>query len=360
MDKVRAVIIFGTRPEAIKLFPLISELRNAPEFSITVVNTGQHDELTAEQSAVASFSSDVYLGVMRKGSSLTDLANRLQEGLSRALMALSPNFVVVQGDTASAMFGALAAFHLGIPIAHVEAGLRTYDITSPYPEEGYRRIISSVAFWNFCPSDHAAHNLHQERVGGSIHVTGNTIVDALQLVLPHVENQSVKSPSEKLVLATIHRRENVPFYPNIFSALREIAEWENVRVVMTVHPNPNVQKATDVFLKNSAVELVSPMNYSSWISHMRQADLIISDSGGIQEEASILGVPLLVVRQNTERPEVITGKYAYLCGVETDSIINFSWRVLQGEVLCTSGSPYGDGKAARRIFEILREYWEAS
>lgn len=354
-NPIKVVIIFGTRPESIKLAPLIFRLKNNPMFSVIVLNTGQHDELLPQRAGIFDFVPDISLHSMKRGETLVELNERLFHNIMLVLQDILPHFIIIQGDTATAMVAALTAFQLSIPIAHIEAGLRTYDLTSPYPEEGYRRVISSLSTWNFCPSERAANNLSQERVTGQIYITGNTVVDALNAILVELGDTDVNATVGKRVLLTIHRRENVPFLQSIFSAVKEISEWANVEVIMPAHLNPAIVDAKERWLTDSKVKVIPPMDYLPWVALMRTAHLIISDSGGIQEEASIIGIPLLVARQNTERPEVIEGRYAYLAGTDAQQIISLSYSLLQGSISCTKGSPYGHGTASIKIASILEE-----
>lgn len=294
---------------------------------------------------------DVELKVLQPNQGLGGMAGRLLSQLSTVLGSLAIDCVVVQGDTMTAMAGALASYYLRIPIAHVEAGLRTYCMDSPFPEEANRRIISSVSTWNFAPSATAAENLMAERVPGKIFVTGNTVVDALQVIANESSNN--RQPDRpKRVIATIHRRENFSHLPSIFKALTRIAD-AGYEVFFPVHKNPAIKEAAALWLDGSKVTLIEPMDYLPWIGLLKTGHLIISDSGGLQEEAPVLGIPLLVARQETERPEVIDGGYGYLVGVNENDIVEMALDALSGRLIFRQGSPYGDGLASENIALVL-------
>jgi UDP-N-acetylglucosamine 2-epimerase (non-hydrolysing) len=347
---VRCLVVYGTRPEAIKLAPVAKALA-AAHHQVVVVNTGQHDSLMPSIMTLFGVRTDVELNVLRPNQSLTVLTARLLTQLDSMFGRLEPECVFVQGDTASALAGAMAAFYGGIPVAHVEAGLRTYRLYSPFPEETSRRIISTVATWNFCPSEEAAANLRVERVPGRIFVTGNPVVDALLTIVDKVRQP--RPPRPLRIIATVHRRENIPHFDRIFVAFRRIAQQHDVEVIFPVHPNPAVKNAVRHWLADSAVRLIEPLDYLPWISLLSTAHLVITDSGGLQEEAPILGLPLLIVREATERPEVVSGGYGYLVGTDTETIVTYVNKVLRGELTFKQGSPYGDGRAAERIAGVL-------
>lgn len=293
----------------------------------------------------------VQLKSLRPGQSLSSLVSSLITDLEQVLLDQYPDCVVVQGDTSSAMAAALAAYYLQVPVAHVEAGLRTFRLYSPFPEEMNRRVIGSVATWNFCPSEGAALNLRAERVPGDIYVTGNTVVDALEAVL-RVAPQPRRERTYR-ILATVHRRENFPNLESIFRAFREIAERPDVEFLLPVHANPVVRSAAETWLSGSNVHMLEPVDYLPWIGLLSSATLVITDSGGLQEEAPVLGVPILVVRDVTERPEVVEGGYGYLVGTETSRIVSFATKALTGELRFSSGSPYGVGQSSSLIADVL-------
>ncbi len=352
---IRGVALYGTRPEAIKMAPVIERLRQA-EFKITVVNSGQHDRLMPTIMGLFHINIDQTLQVLSPGQSLSTLTERLLHSVSEHLAQDRPDFLVVQGDTTTAFAGALAAFYQHVPVAHVEAGLRTFELDSPFPEEASRRMISAIATWNFCPSRGSAAILRRERVPGQIDITGNPIVDALIRIRKSLDPVS---PSERQrVVATIHRRENFAHLGDIFTALRRLAESPNVEVILPIHANPNIQQAADKWLTGSRVQTIAPMDYLPWMQFLQSASLIITDSGGLQEEAPVLGIPLLVARESTERPEVIDQGYGYLVGTTTARIYARAQDALAGKLSFKKGSPYGKGKAGIRIADILREAFD--
>ncbi len=350
----RCSIVYGTRPEAIKLAPVAKALRQAKGWKVDTINTGQHKSLMPQIMLLFGVPVSREFTVMRPGQHLSDLTARTIQAVSALLKSLNPDCVLVQGDTATAFATALAAAFLQIPVGHVEAGLRTNEQWSPFPEEVLRRMVSTLATWHFCPSEDSADNLRRECSTGRVYVTGNPVVDALQTVAP-LAPVIRKNPDKKRILATIHRRENFPMLADIFAACRTIAAWADVEFYFIVHANPVIREATAQHLDTPYIRLTEPMDYLQWIGWMRSADLILSDSGGIQEEASLLGTPLLVVRNHTERPEVISGHYAYLVGTERNALEHYARRVLDGNLIFEKGTPYGRGDASHQIAQILEK-----
>ncbi len=353
-------LVFGTRPEAIKLAPVAKILSTIPTISYLGVNTGQHTNLMPSIMERFGITTSYHLNLMVAGQTLIELETSLLETMTQIFGIEHPDAVIVQGDTATAVATALSAFHCGIPVGHVEAGLRTYLPETPFPEETFRRIIATFSHWNFAPSDHAATNLMGERVPGKIFVTGNPVVDALTAIVRWAPNGSSAWPKQgkqHRIVATIHRRENHPYLPQIFTALSTLAQNPDIELFLPLHPNPVVVEAAHEFLARSQVKIIDPMEYDSWIGFLNTADLVISDSGGLQEEAPILGIPLLIAREETERPEVVSGGYGYLVGHNRDRIIVAAMQSLNGHLRYARGSPYGDGHAAERIvYHLLREY----
>jgi len=352
---IRGLALYGTRPESIKMAPVIERLRQA-DFQMTVVNSGQHDRLMPTIMELYHINVDQTLEVLFPGQSLSTLTERLLHAVSDELARTHPDFLVVQGDTTTAFVGALAAFYQHVPVAHVEAGLRTFELNSPFPEEASRRMISAIATWNFCPSAEAATILRRERVPGQINITGNPIVDALIRIRKSVDPASPSG--SKRVVATIHRRENFDHLGEIFTALALLAESPGVEVILPIHANPHVQDAADKWLRGSQVNTVAPMDYVPWIRFLQTASLIITDSGGLQEEAPVLGIPLLVARESTERPEVINQGYGYLVGTSTARIYAQAQDALAGKLVFKQGSPYGKGQTGKRIAAILRKSFD--
>ncbi len=350
-------IIFGTRPEAIKLAPVAHAIDKHPFLKATVLNTGQHDVLMPTIMDTFGVRVHEHLRTLTGGQTLGELGTKLLGTLTERLAVLRPELVIVQGDTLSAQMGAMAAFYLGIPVGHVEAGLRTYNPQAPFPEESSRRIISLMATLHFAPTFGAAANLKRERVSGFIEVTGNPVVDALLRIKSHLKAQPRRTGRYRMV-ATIHRRENHPYVDHIFQALAELAEDPETEVLLPVHANPVVKDAAARVLQPSRVRTLAPMDYMDWLGVMQTADLIISDSGGVQEEAPVLGIPLLVAREVTERPEVIKTRHAYLVGHQKNKITKMA-RAARARTLSFSEaeSPFGRGDAGEQIARCVAQYF---
>ena len=354
----RVLVVYGTRPELIKLAPVILALREAGErFSMIVCSTSQHRELLADLEELFSIHPDHDLGLMRPNQALNDLAARAMSELDSLIRETSPDWTVVQGDTTTAMTTTLTAFHLGRRVAHVEAGLRTGDLQAPFPEEANRRIIDLVADLLFAPTERAAQTLLDEgHAPEKVLVTGNTVVDALHWIsrtLPEEE------PADQ-VLVTVHRRESFgkPLL-EILAAIRELAtRHPETRWVLPVHPNPNVSAPVREHLSGLAnVELPPPLPYDRLVAHMRRARFVLTDSGGIQEEAPTFGKPVLVLRDKTERPEGVEAGVARLVGRDRERIVACASELLDDEAayrrMARRVSPYGDGRAAARIVGAL-------
>ena len=362
----RFMIVIGTRPELIKLAPLVHELRARPERpTVHVVFTGQHRELVDELAGFFGIEPDLDLDLMRHGQSLNDLAGRALRALDGAITELSPDLVISQGDTTSAAMAALAAYHRAIPCAHVEAGLRSGDRMSPFPEEGNRKIIGQLASHHFAPTEHALANLLAEGVPREeILVTGNTGIDAVldtsrRSGLSDLLPQPVRDV-HSLALVTLHRRENQgEAMAPLLDALASIAaEWTEVTFLFPVHPSPRVREAVHGRLDDIPnVVLCEPLGYGEFIAAMCRARLILSDSGGLQEEAPALDVPLIVLRETTERPEGIEAGAAVLAGVDPQAVMRHANRLLgderAAETMRRAKNPYGDGRACARIAELL-------
>lgn len=352
----KVAVIYGTRPEVVKLAPIARLLARHPQVAYVGINTGQHRELMPTIMQGFGVPQACALNLMHPGQSLLELESRILSDLPPVLVQQAPDIVIVQGDTATAAMAAWAAFHLDIPVAHVEAGLRTYRPHSPFPEETLRRTIATFSSWNFAPSAHAAENLKREAAPGRTVITGNPVVDALHEILSWPAPDSGPPKAKRFrVVATIHRRENHPHLKSIFEALARVARQPNIELLIPLHPNPVVVAAARQWLCDSPVQILEPMDYPTWIHVMRTADVLVSDSGGIQEEAPVLGVPLLVVREETERPEVIWDGHARLVGHDAERIVAAVNDTLSGHLQFRQGSPYGDGKAAERIIGYLFE-----
>ncbi|MCY0886366.1 MAG: UDP-N-acetylglucosamine 2-epimerase (non-hydrolyzing) [Firmicutes bacterium] len=347
------VILYGTRPEAIKLAPVAAALEALAPGRVRRLHTGQHDRLIPHLPPAWRLPPEEHLAVLEPGQSLPRLGARVLEEVGAWLAARRPEAVVVQGDTLSACLGGLAAFLLGIPVAHVEAGLRTGIPDRPFPEETARRTLAAFARWNFAPSPGAAANLAAERTPGQIWVTGNPVVDALLAARPWLPPPPLPPKGRRRrILATLHRRENHPRLPALFAALAGLATARDREVWLPLHPHPAVQAAAQR-LAGSRVRLLPPLDYLEWLAALRTADLVLSDSGGVQEEAPVLGVPLLILREETERPEVPAGGHGYLAGTDPARIRALAEAALKGRLPFRRGSPYGDGRAAPRIARLL-------
>lgn len=363
------LLILGTRPEAIKLAPVWAELRRRQRLRPRLCVTGQHRQMLEPMLAFFDMRPDIDLRVMRRNQSLNALLSRLVASLDRVLAELTPDWVVVQGDTTTVMAASLAAFHRGIRVAHVEAGLRTSDKHAPFPEEINRRVAGVVADMHFAPTRVAERNLRREGIpAAQIALVGNTIVDALQSAARAIRRNPPRMPAgvpppvpgRKLLLVTGHRRENFgEGFAQICGALRDISDrLPDVDVLYPVHLNPNVREPVHRALGSSPrIHLIEPVNYPVMVALLRRAWLVMTDSGGIQEEAPTFGVPCLVMRDVTERPEGVRRGVAKLVGARREKIVANVLRLHRDAMayrrMATGGNPYGDGRAARRIADWL-------
>lgn len=364
----RIAVLFGTRPEAIKMAPVVLELtRRLGREAVRVVVTAQHRQMLDQVLALFSIRPDHDLDIMRPGQSLFEVTARVLTGLEPVLAAEEPDLLLVQGDTTSVFVGALAAFYCKIPVGHVEAGLRTGDRYSPFPEEVNRRLASVLTELHFAPTERARDNLLREGVApGKIFVTGNTVIDAL---LATVRRDYRFGPehglgavdfARRLIVVTAHRRESFgePFR-GLCRGLAAVADrFEDVQIVYPVHLNPNVQAPVNEILgRHPRIHLVPPLDYEPFVQLLDRATLILTDSGGIQEEAPSLGKPVLVLRENTERPEAVDAGTVRLVGTDPDRILAESSRLLTDatayEAMARAINPYGDGHAAARIADVV-------
>ena len=368
MQKV-VLCVVGTRPEAIKMAPVILALKNEPWVNVRVLATAQHRHLLDQVLSFFDIVPDIDLNIMRPNQSLTSLTARLLLELDAVLVAEKPDVVLVQGDTTTVMAVTLACFYHHIPIGHVEAGLRTWDMQNPFPEEANRVITGKLAHWHFAPTESSRQNLLREGIADrNIVVTGNTVIDALLMTAAKDVALGIKlDTAKRLVLITAHRRENFgePFRA-ICRALQVLAERNpGVQFLYPVHPNPNVKDvAHEILGKCPNFQLCAPLDYAPFVAAMKRAYLIISDSGGVQEEAPALGKPVLVLRDETERPEAVEQGVVKLVGANYERIVEEAQRLLDDESayrgMARGISPYGDGKAAERIVAILKrkdELW---
>lgn len=357
--------IIGTRPEAIKLAPVIKELKKRKTtFKSSVLSTGQHDELLSQVFEVFGIQADDSLHLMKPDQALSSLTSKIIEHVDNALKRLHPDIILVQGDTTTVMAASLAAFYNRIAIGHVEAGLRTKDKYQPFPEEINRRVTDQMADYSFAPTETARRNLLQSGIPRrQIHVTGNTVIDALKDVSLHDHRPTIPGLpplNERMILITAHRRENFgqPFR-NVFKALLALsAEWKNTSFVYPVHPNPNVfNMAHEMLSGHRNIHLIKPVGYRDFAWLMRRAHIILTDSGGIQEEAPYLHKPVLVLRSKTERPEVVKAGGALLVGTGRTKIEREVSRLMTDrdhyQRMANISNPYGDGTAAVKIADIL-------
>ena len=364
------LLILGTRPEAIKLAPLILHLRSRPaEFNTVVCVTAQHRGMLDQVLDIFRIEPDFDLNLMLPGQTLFQSTSRILAGLEAVFDAVRPDVAVVQGDTTTTLCGALAAFYKNVPLGHVEAGLRSGDIRQPFPEEMNRVLTSRITALHFAATAWAADNLRREGVPPeTIRVTGNTGIDAVLHVRDQLERGAVKShhcppvdPRSKLVVITAHRRESFgPGFDRICGALARLAMRDDVQLVYPVHPNPHVLDAVDRHLRGRAnLSLIEPLDYVSFVDLMRQAYILITDSGGIQEEGPSLGKPILVLREKTERPEAVIAGTVKLVGTDEDLIVREAFRLLDDReaysAMARRHNPYGDGRASPRIADVLRD-----
>lgn len=365
--KYKFVCVLGTRPEAIKMAPVILALKQQPWAEVRVLATAQHRQMLDQVLNFFDIQPDIDLDIMRPNQALTALTSRLLLELDKVLLAEKPDVVMAQGDTTTVMTVALACFYHRIPFGHIEAGLRTWDIQNPFPEEANRVIAGRLARWHFAPTESSRQNLLREGVSDAdITVTGNTVIDALLMTASkELEVGITLDATKRLVLVTSHRRENFgePFR-NICRALKTLAEHNSdIQILYPVHPNPNVKDVAHEMLGNcDNVILSEPLDYAPFVAAMKQAYLIISDSGGVQEEAPALGKPVLVLRDETERPEAVEMGVVKLVGPNCERIVEEAQMLLDDaaaySAMARGVSPYGDGKGAERIVSVLRKHFE--
>jgi UDP-N-acetylglucosamine 2-epimerase (non-hydrolysing) len=379
----KIMLVFGTRPEAIKMCPLVKELQQRPNDFVTVVCvTGQHREMLDQVLKIFEVKPDFDLNIMKQGQDLTDVTARVLTGMRDVFAQCRPDVVLVHGDTTTSTAAALAAFYQQIPVGHVEAGLRTHNIYSPWPEEMNRQITGRIATYNFSPTPLSEKNLQEEKVHGNIYVTGNTVIDALRLVVDKLKGDAGLAAEQnavlaaagydvtrlangrKLVLITGHRRENFgDGFIRMVTAIRDLKnKYPEVDFVYPMHLNPNVRKPIhEVFGKDLSglgnMFFIEPLQYLEFVYLMEKSTVVLTDSGGIQEEAPGLGKPVLVMRDTTERPEALSSGTVHLVGTDYDKIMNEVSTLLEDEQayakMSKAVNPYGDGKACDRIVHIL-------
>lgn len=381
----KVMLVFGTRPEAIKMCPLVKEFqKDTKNFETIVCVTGQHREMLDQVLTIFDVKPDYDLNIMKQGQDLTDVTARVLTGLRDVFKECRPDVVLVHGDTTTSTAGALAAFYAQIPVGHVEAGLRTHNIYSPWPEEMNRQITGRIATYNFSPTPLSEKNLLEEKVHGKIVVTGNTVIDALHMVVEKLKNDIALAKEQeeilakagydvmrlkdgkKLVLITGHRRENFgEGFIRMVTAMKDLSEkYPDVDFVYPMHLNPNVRKPIhEVFgedLTRPNFFFIEPLQYLEFVYLMEKSTIVLTDSGGIQEEAPGLGKPVLVMRDTTERPEALESGTVHLVGTDYDKIFNEVSTLLEDdtayEKMSKAVNPYGDGKACSRIVSYLKEH----
>ena len=362
----KVLVVFGTRPEAIKMAPVVKELqRRSKQFGVTVCVTGQHREMLDQMLEVFDIQPDYDLDIMQPGQDLYDVSARILLGMREVLAKEKPDLVLVHGDTSTSTFAALAAFYQHIPVGHVEAGLRTGNIYSPWPEEMNRQLNGRLCTWHFAPTETARQNLLKEHVDDKhIVVTGNTVIDALHWVVASgkaVAPQFGRDENRRMVLITGHRRENFgDGMKHICQSINALAEqFKDVDFVYPIHLNPNIRRPVQEIIDGSRsnVYLLEPLSYLKFVAMMQQSTLILTDSGGIQEEAPAFGRPVLVMRDTTERPEAIKAGTARLVGTDKDTIVEAVIDLLtdpeEYNIMAHAVNPFGDGHAAERIADTI-------
>jgi len=366
MKKIKVMSIFGTRPEAIKMAPLVKELESRKEIESIVCVTAQHREMLDQVLETFKIKPDYDLNIMKQGQTLGDVTTRDIKGLEEAIKECTPDIVLVHGDTTTTFAGALAAFYNQVAIGHVEAGLRTYDKYSPFPEEMNRQMVDCMTDMYFAPTELSKNNLLKENIKEEkIYITGNTVIDAMSTTVSedytHPELKWIEN-NERMILLTAHRRENLGApMKRIFKAIRRIVdEFEDVKVIYPIHMNPKVREvAKEIFNKCDKVKLIEPLEVFDFHNYQNKSHIILTDSGGIQEEAPSLGKPVLVLRDTTERPEGIEAGTLKLVGTDEEIIYQETKKLLTNkeeyEKMSKASNPYGDGFASKRIVDAIIE-----
>jgi UDP-N-acetylglucosamine 2-epimerase (non-hydrolysing) len=360
-------IILGTRPEAIKLAPVIQKFKASSLFDTQVILTGQHREMVDQVMQLFHLSADYDLAIMQPNQTLSDITRWSLEGLEQLFKKLQPQLVLVQGDTTTAFAAALAAFYQKIPVGHVEAGLRTDSIYNPYPEEANRRLVSQITELHFAPTALSVEHLQKSGVLGEIYQTGNTVIDALMEVAKREPNCNVPGldwSRHRVILSTVHRRENwgEPLQDIAQGFLKVLDTFSDTALLLPLHRNPKVREPLKEILgKHPRVFLTEPMDYTDLVGAMRRCYLLLTDSGGLQEEAPGLGKPVLVLRETTERPEAVMAGTAKLIGTSPDRILAETTELLTNQTIyrqmATAVNPFGDGHASERILEIVTNFF---
>lgn len=373
MKKIKVLSVFGTRPEAIKMCPLINKLNTNENFESVVCVTGQHREMLDEVLSVFNVKPDYDLDIMKNRQSLVEISEKILKGVDKIIKDVKPDIVLVHGDTSTTLNGALASFYNKVAIGHVEAGLRSFDMYSPFPEEVNRKLTAGLATLHFAPTYKNKENLLREGVDEKdIFITGNTVIDALFDVVSDefsFSSESIKEidfNSNKVILLTTHRRENIgKNMENIFkSVLKLIDNNKNLKVIFPIHKNPQIRELANSYFKDNKdnVHIIEPLGYLEFANLMKKVDIIMTDSGGIQEEASSLGKPIIVLRKETERTEAMDSESIILAGLEIDKIYKITNELLNDEKLyksiCKPSNIYGDGNSSDLIVEHIYNYFK--
>jgi UDP-N-acetylglucosamine 2-epimerase (non-hydrolysing) len=373
----KVLVVFGTRPEAIKLFPVVAALKAMPGLDVRTCVTAQHRGLLDQVLSIAGLTPDMDLDIMEPGQSLDRLTARLLTALGDVMDTEQPDRVIVQGDTATAMVGALTAYYRKIPVSHVEAGLRSGNIYQPWPEEVNRRIVAPIADQHFAPTDTAAAALTRENIDpATIHVTGNTVIDALyatqaklaadRSIAAGLDDIARRFAGKRIILVTTHRRENFgDGMANIARAIQQIAERSDTAILFPCHPNPNVVSVMDDLLGDRPnVARIAPLDYPHFVRALEMCEIALTDSGGVQEEAPALGKPVLVMRETTERPEGVAAGTAKLIGTDAARIVSEISTLLDDKAaysaMARAHNPFGDGHASTRIAKVIADGFVAS
>ena len=365
---IKVTFILGTRPEIIKTAPLIKEFRKEELFKIRIILTGQHKEMALDTLKIFDLNEDKNLSLMRENQSLTHISIETLKGLEEEFTCYQPDLVIVQGDTTSAFIGALAAFYKNIDIAHIEAGLRTNNLMNPYPEEANRRLISQISSFHFAPTELAAKNLNSFGISTNVFITGNTVIDAMKILVKKRNNLpgflDSLNKNDKLILVTVHRREN--WGENLLSIVNGIKliieKYPDLKFIIPMHKNENIRKIIRSELGNySQVILTEPLVYDKFVHVLNSVYLILTDSGGIQEEAPSFSKPVLVLRETTERQEALINGTALLVGTKSHNILNKVSDLINDQrfykSMVSKNNPFGDGNASQRIVDVLKDYF---
>jgi UDP-N-acetylglucosamine 2-epimerase (non-hydrolysing) len=365
---ISVAVILGTRPEAIKLAPVVKQLNSLPQVKTHLILTGQHREMVDRVMELFELKADRDLAIMKPQQTLTNITCDSLQGLEKIFAQIKPKFIFVQGDTTTAFSAALAAFYHQIPIGHVEAGLRTNNLYDPYPEEANRRLISQIAQLHFAPTKLAVKNLQESGVTGAIHHTGNTVIDSLLTVAnsqPECPIPNLDWNQHRVLLATVHRRENwgQPL-KDILTGFQAILDrFPDTALLLPLHRNPTVREPIQAALGDrSRVFLTEPLDYPELVGAISRCYLLLTDSGGLQEEAPSLGKPVLVLRETTERPEAVAAGTAKLIGTNPQTMLDSTAELLENDTIyqqmATAINPFGDGKASERIVKLAQDFWQ--